>query len=145
MKISTRGEYGLRALTELAMRYGEGPIQSAEIASRQEIPENYLNQLLISLRRGGLIRSLRGPQGGHLLSKPPTQITVAEAVAVLEGPTAPMPCVEDEENPDCQRITLCALRNLWLELKAATDSVLGSMTLDQLCHGQDEREESKHK
>jgi Rrf2 family protein len=76
MRISSKGEYGLRALFDLAQRYGEGPIQSDDIAARQGIPANYLNQMLILLRRAGLIDSLRGPQGGHMLARSPEQINL---------------------------------------------------------------------
>ena len=71
MKVSMKGDYGVRALVELAHHYGEGPVQSAVIASRQSIPEPYLDQLLTSLRRAGFIRSVRGPQGGHALIRDP--------------------------------------------------------------------------
>jgi len=71
MKISTRGEYGIRAMMELAQRYGEGYVQSSTIAEVRDVPENYLYQLLITLRKAGLIRSRRGPKGGHMLARPP--------------------------------------------------------------------------
>jgi Rrf2 family protein len=70
MRISSKGEYGIRALFDLAQRYGEGPIQSRDIHLRQGIDENYLNQILLSLRKAGLLESIRGPQGGHRLARP---------------------------------------------------------------------------
>ncbi len=132
MKISTRGEYGLRALLDLARHYGEGPIPCADIAARQHIPPNYLNQLLITLRMAGLVRSVRGTSGGHFLARPPDQITVLEAIIALEGSTAPIDCIEDETTEACQVDGLCELRQLWLEVKAAIDRVLGSKTLADL-------------
>src|SRR5512146_3236341 len=95
MKVSSRGEYGLRALYDLAEHYAQGAIPSADIARRQHIPPNYLNQLLIVLRRSGLISSERGRHGGHRLARPPQQITLSEAVQVLDGSTAPVDCVDD--------------------------------------------------
>ena len=89
MRISSKGEYGLRALFDLAQRYGEGPVQSHDIHERQGIDENYLNQILILLRKAGLIESVRGPQGGHRLARPPAQITLLEMVTALEGPLLP--------------------------------------------------------
>src|SRR4051794_22155275 len=77
VRISTKGDYGVRALVELAHHYGEGPVQSAEIAGRQGIPEPYLDQILTTMRRAGLIRSVRGPQGGHTLARPPAEIHLA--------------------------------------------------------------------
>ena len=76
MKVSMKGDYGVRALVELAHHYGEGPVQSAAIASRQCIPEPYLDQLLTSLRRAGFIRSVRGPQGGHAMIRDPRELRV---------------------------------------------------------------------
>src|SRR5512134_2320432 len=95
MRISSKGEYGLRALIDLAQRYGEGPIQSHEIHLRQGIDENYLNQILILLRRAGLIESLRGPQGGHRLARQPSQIAILDAIIALEGPLLPIDAGRD--------------------------------------------------
>src|ERR1044071_10275970 len=89
MRISSKGEYGLRALFDLAQHYGEGPVQSRDIHERQDIDENYLNQILISLRKAGLIESVRGPQGGHRLARPPAQITLLEVVTAVQGPPPP--------------------------------------------------------
>ncbi|MFO7169688.1 MAG: Rrf2 family transcriptional regulator, partial [Chloroflexota bacterium] len=96
MRISSKGEYGLRAMLDLAQRYGEGPVQSRDIHLRQGVDENYLNQILILLRRAGLIESVRGPQGGHRLARPPTQISVLEALIALEGPLLPSDSGRDE-------------------------------------------------
>lgn len=81
-----RCDYGARAVVDLARNYSRGPVQSADIAGRQAIPEAYLEQLLTVLRKGGLIRSTRGPHGGHELARPPDQISLADVVAALEGP-----------------------------------------------------------
>src|SRR5450830_298259 len=87
MKVSTKGDYGIRALIELAHRYGEvRPTQSSEIAARQKVPESYLEQLLTTLRRAGFIRSVRGPQGGHALIRDPRELRVTEVIEALEGP-----------------------------------------------------------
>ncbi|HIC88091.1 MAG TPA: RrF2 family transcriptional regulator [Anaerolineae bacterium] len=132
MWISSKGEYGLRALFDLAQHYGRGPVQTRDIAQRQEIPESYLSQLLITLRKAGLITSQRGPHGGHTLSRPPTQIDLAEVVTVLEGTTAPVPCVEEGAKGKCTLWEQCVLRDVWREVKRATDGVLRNTTLDDL-------------
>lgn len=131
MRVSSRGEYGLRALYDLAEHYAEGPIPSAEIAKRQHIPPNYLNQLLIVLRRSGLIHSERGRRGGHALARPPHKITLGEAVHVLDGSTAPVDCVE--EATDCDEH--CAYCYVWREVKSATDDILGKRTLADVTQG----------
>ena len=140
MKISSKGEYGIRALFHLALHYGEGPIQSKEIAKEEAIPENYLDQLLIILRKAGLVKSRRGPQGGHFLARPPAQISLGEALAVLEGSTAPMACVEEGAKIDCPLAEACILRDIWRELKQATDRILDTTTLDDMCRSKLQRE-----
>src|SRR3990172_2987174 len=86
MKVSMKGDYGVRALVELAHHFGEGPVQSAVISGRQGIPEPYLDQLLTGLRRAGFIRSVRGPQGGHALIRDPRDLRLSEASAPAAAP-----------------------------------------------------------
>jgi len=86
MKLSTRGRYGLRAMYDLALRYGEGPVSLNSIADRQMVSLPYLEQLMAKLRRAGLASSSRGAQGGYELAKPPEEITVGDIVRVMEGP-----------------------------------------------------------
>src|SRR3954463_14486856 len=112
MRISSKGEYGLRALLDLAQRYGEGPVQSHDIQERQGIDENYLNQILISLRKAGLIESVRGPQGGHRLARPPAQITLLEVVVALEGPLLPADSGR-EMGEAVEPIDLDIIRDIW--------------------------------
>ncbi len=100
MKPSARADYGLRALLELALRYGQGVVQSAEIAARQGLPVAYLDQIMALLRRAGLIVSVRGPQGGHVLALPPAQVTMMQAMTVLEGPASPASSSEPEATGD---------------------------------------------
>ena len=85
MRVSSRADYGVRALFELALRAGQGPVHSKEIAARQEIPEAYLHQVLGALSRAGLIRSTRGPLGGHELSTQPSEISVHAILTALDG------------------------------------------------------------
>jgi len=128
MKVSTRAEYGIRALMDLAQHYGEGPVQSHDIARRQGLPEPYLNQLLVTLRRAGLVQSKRGPSGGHLLARTPNRITMGEAFLVLEGSVAPWMCVEEAETA-CIYAPGCGLRPVWQAVKDATEQVLNRITL----------------
>lgn len=132
MKISTKGEYGIRAMMELAQRYGEGYIQSGTIAKVRDIPENYLYQLLITLRKAGLIRSRRGPKGGHMLARPPERITLEEVVLALEGPLAPVTCVQDDAYVDCSFHSGCAVRQVWARITDATQTILRDTTFATL-------------
>ena len=132
MRISSKGEYGLRALFDLAQRYGEGPIQSHDIHLRQGIDENYLNQILIVLRKAGLIDSVRGPQGGHRLARPPAQITLLDALVALEGPLLPSDGGRDCAAP-AEPIDRELVRDIWSGARQVLESYLGGITLDDLC------------
>ncbi len=133
MKVSTRAEYGIRALIDLAQRYGQGPVQSHDIARRQGLPAPYLNQLMTTLRRAGIVESKRGPSGGHVLGRPPERITVGEAFLALEGSVAPWMCVEEEE-AHCIYAPGCGLRPVWQAVKEATEQVLNRTTLADIAH-----------
>lgn len=130
MKVSTKGDYGVRALVELAHHYGEGPVQSATIASRQEVPEPYLDQLLTTLRRAGFIRSVRGPQGGHALIREPDDVKLSEVMIALEGSLAPSACVDDPES--CTKSGGCVQRGVWEQVRDATQAILENVTIGDL-------------
>jgi len=130
MRVTMKSDYGLRAMIDLAAHYGEGPVPSTVIAGRQLVPEHFLDQLLISLRRAGLLKSLRGPQGGHMLARPPQQISMSDVISALDGSTAPMECLP---NPAaCQLAAGCAIRDVWVEVERFAQQLLVSTTLDQL-------------
>ena len=130
MKVSTKGDYGVRALVELAHHYGEGPVQSATIASRQEVPEPYLDQLLTTLRRAGFIRSVRGPHGGHALIREPREVKLSEVMEALEGSLAPIACVDDPES--CTKSGGCVQRDVWEQVRDATRAILENVTIGDL-------------
>ncbi len=130
MKLTMRGDYGLRAMLDMAAYYGQGLVESADIASRQFIPEQYLDQILVALRKEGLIKSVRGPKGGHMLARPPAQITMAQVMNALEGYVPPMECLP---NPDfCKLSPGCALREVWQKLDVMTQQVLNTTTIEEL-------------
>lgn len=106
-------------------------MQSRDIATRQGLPEPYLNQLMTALRRAGLVSSKRGPAGGHALARAPEAISLREAFDVLEGGTAPWWCVETAD-PDCVYAPGCSLRPVWQAVNGAVEQVLGAMTLADL-------------
>jgi len=130
MHISAKGDYGLRAVLDLALHEGKGPILRADIAARQNIPEAYLVQLLNLLRKAGLVHSIRGPKGGHLLLKRPNELTVEEVLAALEGPVNLLGKSEDrkvvDEGAD-------VLKDVWEAVETAVNEVLVSVTFADLC------------
>lgn len=134
MKLSMRTDYGVRALVDLAQRYGGPPVRSSEIAARQGIDEQYLDQVLNALRKGGLIKSIRGPRGGHSLALPPESISLADVVTILEGTIAPLNCLIDPSS--CEHSYHCAQQEIWREVANQTQAFLSTITLDQLAKRQ---------
>jgi len=130
MKLSTKGRYGTRALLELALHQGAGPIILKDVAQRQQIPLQYLEHLMTPLIRGGIVRSARGARGGVWLAKLPQEIRLSEVIHLLEGSISPAECVN---NPGvCARSELCVTRDIWGEMKEAMNGVLESTTLQDL-------------
>lgn len=130
MRLSTKSRYGARALLQLALFYGRGPVHLKEIAKKQQISLKYLEQLIASLKAAGLVKSVRGAKGGYLLSRPPEEIPLIEVFQVLEGSLAPVECVEDAKT--CERAGSCATRDVWKDMKEALDKVLDPLTLKDL-------------
>ncbi len=131
MRVSTRSDYGLRALIELAGHHGEGPLQSSEIALRRHIPEQYLDQLLTTLRKAGYIRSLRGPSGGHELVRDPQEITVREVIESLEGSLAPVAWL-DEPADHTDHPHECGQREIWERVRKSNQEILESYSVADL-------------
>jgi Rrf2 family protein len=134
MKLSTRIRYGTRALLELALHEGEGPVFLKDIAGKQQISLPYLEHLVTPLISGGIIRSTKGPRGGVTLARKPEQIKLIEIAKLLEGSVTPVECIEHPEV--CSRSKLCATRELWGKMKDAIEGVLESTTLKDLVERQ---------
>jgi Rrf2 family cysteine metabolism transcriptional repressor len=130
VKISTRSRYGLRALLELALHYGEGPLMMQKIADSQGVSRKYLDSIFASLKTAGLVRSRRGVGGGHLLAKEPTTVKLGDVMRALEGPLSLVDCVGDSAL--CDRSHRCVTRDVWSEVGAAIDTVLDNITLADL-------------
>lgn len=138
MRISTKGRYATRAMIDLALHYNESPILVKDIARRQCISNRYLEQLLLSLKVGGLVNAVRGAHGGYTLSRPPSQIKLNSIIKTVEGPIAPVDCVA---SPDLYpRASYCAMHEIWLEVGKAMDEVLKSITLKELAERQMKKE-----
>jgi Rrf2 family protein len=134
VSFSTKGEYGVRLMVQLGRHYGTGPASLAEIAAEEDLPRAYLEQLVTSLRDAGLVRSTRGAHGGYELSRPPVEIPMLEILRALEGPIAPMICAsEDPEHATiCDRTSRCTVNVLWVRIRDAISTSLGSMSLADL-------------
>ena len=134
MRVPMRVDYGVRALVDLAQFAGDGPVSAAQIASRQHVPEPYLEQVLASLNREGLVRSRRGPQGGYVLAKGPRKINLMMVMHSLEGYSAPLNCITEPKG--CTLSTACAQREVWQSVDEAVDQILSSTTIADLVHHQ---------
>ncbi len=131
MKLSTKGKYGVKALFELAMHEGAGPLSLKAIADRQGLSEHYLEQLAAPLRKAGLITSIRGAQGGYVLSRAASQITVGDVIRVLEGPIGYTDCSADGE-PDPSCASNCPVHGVWEKVTAQIVSVIDNISLQDL-------------
>lgn len=134
LSFSTKGEYGVRLMVQLGQRAGRGPASLAEIALEEDLPRAYLEQLVMSLRDAGLVRSTRGARGGYELTRAPGEIRMSEVLRALEGPIAPMVCAsEDAEHAViCDRSSRCTVNVLWVRIRDAVTGALDSMTLADL-------------
>lgn len=130
MKVSTRGRYGLRAMIELAKNENSGAIPLRIISERQKISEQYLEQLFVNLRNSGLVKSVRGANGGYLLKRPAEDITAEEIIIALEGPLNIVDCISDKSL--CDFSQRCATHELWLELRERIEDLLKNITLEDL-------------
>jgi Rrf2 family transcriptional regulator, cysteine metabolism repressor len=131
---STRGEYGVRMMVELARHYGSGPISLAEMADHESLPRPYLEQLVVSLREAELVHSTRGAHGGYELSRNPDEIKMGEVLRALEGPIAPMVCASEDpaHATICGRTGYCTVNHLWMTVQRAIIGALDSITLADL-------------
>ena len=132
MKLGTKTRYSARAMVDLAMNYedGNGVVTAKEISTRQEVSPKYLEHLLASLRSAGLVRSVRGPKGGHTLTKPPDEINLREIYYVFEGTEGFVECTTSPEL--CQRTDGCVTQEVWGQMYEACMEILESTTLEDL-------------
>lgn len=132
MKLSTKGRYGVKAMLDLAVHSSEGQIALKSIAERQDISENYLEQLFATLKKSGLVKSIRGSQGGYILGHDPKDITIGAILRALEGSLAPVDCVMEEDPASCGRSEVCVTRFIWEKMRDKINEVVDSITLNDL-------------
>ena len=130
MMISTKGRYALRIMIDLAQHDSDIPVSVREIADRQDISGKYMEQIIGVLTRAGLLRSVRGAQGGYHLTRPPKEITVGMILRATEGDLAPAECVKNEV--PCGRTNECSTRLVFEKVYSAINNVIDNVTLDEL-------------
>lgn len=134
MKITYKGDYALKALLELALRYEENSgsvVPITDIAKFGDMPKKFLEQILLTLVRGGLLKSKRGSGGGFLLARPPKDITVGEVIRLIEGPIEPIACIK-EGYEGCADVRSCIFRGVWQEVGEAISTVVDTLTFQEL-------------
>lgn len=141
MRISAKSEYGVRAMVMLARRHGEGPVPLSLVAEQERISVDFLEQLMLNLRRRGLVRSVRGIRGGYLLALAPTEISVGDVMRAVEGPVVNMPCLDHAEggDPCCSmgmHVAECTTRDVWALLQEKINQTLNGISLRDLCQQQ---------
>jgi Rrf2 family protein len=132
MKVSAKEQHGLRAMAELAGRYGQGPVPLSEVAEALDISLDYLEQIVPAIRDAGLLESTRGAHGGYELALPPDQITVGRVLEALDGDILPIRCLGAEQEASCDRSPTCAARAVWATVYRRVSETLDGMTLADL-------------
>ena len=132
MRLSTKGRYGVLAMYELACRYGNGPVSIKEIAEKQNFSDSYMEQLFSTLKKAGLIVSLRGAKGGYILSREPKDISVGEIIRALEGPIERADSLGGPEADVCRKSGECVTKGLWMEIRDSINNIIDNRSLQDL-------------
>jgi Rrf2 family protein len=135
MRLSTKSRYGLRALFDMAYHAGDLPAQIKDISRRQNISPRYLEQIFQDLKKAGLLKSRRGPQGGYLLARKPHEITVMDVIHATEGEMALVDCVKTGRGnkKQCEFDNQCITQQVWAEASRKLNEYLGTVTIKELC------------
>lgn len=136
LKISTRGRYGLKAVIFIGANCEETCVSLRAIADEEGISENYLEQLIVPLKKAGIVKSIRGAYGGYILNKPSNQISIGDILLALEGSLSPVECVDTNGNNSCNCGTNCGndciTKGVWEEINLSVKSVVDNIFLNQL-------------
>ncbi len=132
MDISQKCQYGLRAVLELSLRIGQGPIKTGDIAKAQSIPLKFLEVILVELKHGGFVESRRGVNGGYLLIGKPSELTAGQIITFIDGPIMPVDCMDGGRASDCPQKKGCVFLDMWLQARDAVGEVYNGTTFQQL-------------
>lgn len=132
VKLSTKGRYGLRAIIDLARYSEKEPVSISSIATRQDISERYLEQLVGLLRKAGLVKSIRGASGGYVLAKDISEISVGDVLRALEGDLEPVKCMASDGEGGCSSSGECVTKYVWQKINASINQTVDNMKLSEL-------------
>ncbi len=135
MRLTTKSRYGARAIFDIAYNSSGAPVQIKDIAARQQIPQRYLEQIFHKLKQAKVVKSVRGPGGGYLLSKDPAKITVAEIIRAMKEPIDPVFCADNGGNSvkKCNKVDDCVTQQIWKEAGEKITAYFDSITVAELC------------
>lgn len=132
MKISHKCDYALKIILDLSEYYQLRKVHLSEIAERQDIPENFLEQIIRFLKKGGFIESKKGPNGGYFLTKSPKEILLGEIIRYIEGTIFPISCADPNGKCECDFIPKCAFLGIWKDIGDAINKIIDSYNFEQL-------------
>jgi Rrf2 family protein len=132
LAISQKCQYALRAVFELALRQGQGPVRIADVADAQAIPPRFLEVILGQMKQGGFVESRRGAEGGYMLARPPAAITMGDVIRFIDGPIAPVACIRDGDSSNCPLDGECVFYDIWVEVQKVTSEIYDQTTVDDL-------------
>ncbi|MCF6157564.1 MAG: Rrf2 family transcriptional regulator [wastewater metagenome] len=133
MKLSKKSDYALRAMIYLAMNYQKGTLQIKEISTKEKIPQKFLENILLTLRKAGMLNSKMGLKGGYELARSPDLITLGEVIRALDGAIAPVDCVSKMSYKPCSEEVTCVIRSVMMDVRNAITDVLDTMTFADMC------------
>ena len=145
MMLSTKGKYGLRAVLDLALHNDESVVSLSAIAERQDISISYLEQLIAKLKKAGIVNSIRGAQGGYILSKPASEISVGEILRALEGNLDPIKCSELSGEKGCSGADSCVTKFVWKRISDSINDTVNKMMLSELVEESRRIDDKKNK
>lgn len=132
MKISYKTDYSLKAVLDLAKHYPNGLVHIDELSSRQDIPRKYLEQLLLNLKKGGLVQSKKGPRGGYSLSRAPEAIMLGDVIRLVEGTIYPISCVDPAVTQTCDFKPKCVFSDIWRTVEQAVSGIVDGISFADL-------------
>jgi len=132
MKITYKGDYSLKAVLSLALHYNKGVLPIQDLAKKGDIPFKFLEQILLTLKKGGFVDSKRGIDGGYFLAKPPETITVGDVIRFIEGPIEPVACANKDKYEKCRDFPYCVFKDIWSNVYTATSLVVDTITFAEL-------------
>lgn len=133
MKLSKKSDYALRAMISLSMNYKNGAVQIKEISAKEKIPQKFLENILLTLRKAGILNSKIGLKGGYELARSPDLITLGEVIRALDGAIAPVDCVSKISYKPCSEEVTCVIRGVMMDIRNAIADVLDTMTFADMC------------